>query len=66
MNISREFAITNLETIRKNTSEWIKLLKEPELPEGTSVNNVPNLPVEQLRAELLAMAGILESLCQGT
>jgi len=77
MNVSREFAIEHLKTVRKGLSDWVRELEKPEVidaagktvplypegvPKGLSVSSIEGLPSDQFRAELLAMAGILESL----
>lgn len=74
MNVSREFLIENLKQVRKTTSDWIRDLEKPTavssdgktvtiypdgVPTGLSVASVEGIPVEQLRAEMAAMAGIL-------
>lgn len=76
MNVSREFAIEHLKGVRKGIGDWIRELEKPGpadsegvllnypsgVPRGLSVSSLEGIPVEQLRAELLAMAGILEAL----
>ncbi len=77
MNVSREFAIDQLKAVRKTLGDWVRDLEKPtvvgpdgkdveayqgEVPEGLSVSSIDGVPSEQLRAELIAMAGILEAL----
>lgn len=77
MNVSREFAIDQLKAVRKTLGDWVRDLEKPTavgpdgkdaevyeggVPEGLSVSSVEGVPAEQLRAELIAMAGILEAL----
>lgn len=74
MNVSREFAISELESVRKHIGLWIRELKAPDsdsypevdgkiqIPEGLSVNQVDGIPTAQLRAELTACAAKLEAL----
>jgi hypothetical protein len=68
MNVSREFAIQELESIRKVLGQWLRDMKKPEayegkaIPEYMSVHQVEGIPVDQLRAELTACAAKLEAL----
>jgi len=77
MNVSREFAIDTIKSVRKTLGDWVRDLEKPMtidsagkeipiyengVPKGTSVSSVQGIPEDQLRAELLAMSGILESL----
>ena len=77
MQVSREFAIKELEAVRDGLAAWIKDLdapmgltsdgsETPFYPEGVpvslSVAELEGIPVSQLRAELLAMAAKLEAL----
>ena len=68
MKVSREFTISELESIRKNIGQWIRDLKKPEPYEGQdipaylSVDQVEGIPVDQLRSELVACAAKLEAL----
>lgn len=75
MNVSREFAIQELESVRKHLGLWIRELKDPEteaygkdengkpqIPVGLSVNQVDGIPTNQFRAELTACAAKLEAL----
>lgn len=76
MNVSREFAVDQLKAVRKTLGDWVRDLDKPTVmegdkevevypggvPSGLSVSAVEGIPVEQLRAELLALAGILEAL----
>jgi hypothetical protein len=76
MKVSREFAIAELEQVRKILAGWIRDLKTPTgmsgtgtvplypegVPEGLSVDSVQGIPAQQLQAELVAIAGKLEAL----
>lgn len=68
MHISREFAVNELESIRKALGQWLRELKKPDayegkdIPEFLSVNQVDGIPVDQLRSELVACAAKLEAL----
>lgn len=76
MRISREYAIAELVQARKVLDGWIRDLKKPTImredivadayphgvPEGLSVDSIVGIPVDQLQAELVAMAGKLEAL----
>lgn len=78
MKVSREYAIGELESVRKTLSDWIRELKVPSTldhegkavklygedgpPKGLSVESVEGIPVDQLRAEIIAIAGKLEAL----
>ena len=77
MNVSREFAMDTMKSVRKTLGDWVRELETPTeinakgeedkiypngVPKGLSVSATGGIPVDQLRAELLAMAGILESL----
>ena len=72
MNVSREFAIQELESVRKHIGLWIRELKDPSsykdaegklsIPSGLSVSQVEGVPTNQLRAELTACAAKLEAL----
>lgn len=77
MNVSREFAMETMKSVRKSLGDWVRELETPTeinakgeeqkiypngVPKGLSVSTVPGIPVDQMRAELLAMAGFLESL----
>ena len=78
MEISREMAIRELEQARKDLTAWIKELRNPTLmdatkgkekpefpkgiPKGLSVSSLQSIPVNQLRAELVATAAKLEAI----
>jgi len=77
MNVSREFAMETMKSVRKSLGDWVRELETPTeinakgeeqkiypngVPKGLSVSATPGIPVDQMRAELLAMAGYLESL----
>lgn len=76
MQVSREYALTELESVRKTLSGWIRDIKDPTVlegddekkvypdgvPKGLSVTSLEGIPSDQLRAELLAMSGKLEAL----
>ncbi len=79
MKVSREYAIGELETVRKTLSDWLRDLKTPTVmgpdgksemkpygddgpPKGLSVDSIEGIPVEQFRAEIMAMAGKLAAL----
>lgn len=77
MQVSREYALNELDGAKKAIGLWIKELKTPSrlLPDGTSVpiyqdgvpvglsvSSVEGIPTDQLRAELLALSGKLEAL----
>ena len=77
MKVSREYAIAELEQARKILAGWVRDLRKPTaidgdggevacypdgVPEGLSVDGVRGIPVGQLQAELVAMAGKLEAL----
>lgn len=77
MNVSREFAMDTMKSVRKTLGDWVRELETPTqvnakgetekiypsgVPKGLSVSSTEGIPVDQMRAELLAMAGILESL----
>lgn len=76
MQVSREYAIAELTAIRDGLTAWIKDLENPMgaspdgdvpfypdgVPVSTSVVDLKGIPVSQLRAELMAMTGKLESL----
>lgn len=78
MEISREMAVRELEQARKDLTAWIKELRNPTLmsnkgeekpefpkgkiPKGLSVSAFKAIPVNQLRAELIATAAKLEAL----
>jgi len=77
VQVSREYAIAELTSVRDTLSNWIKDLDNPTainrggletafypdgVPISTSVSDLEGIPVHQLRAELLAIAGKLESL----
>ena len=80
MQVSREYALEELSSARKTLSGWIKDLKDPQalhedgstsshypdgVPEGLSVDSIKGIPVDQLRAEMLALSGKLEALAMG-
>ncbi len=77
MQVSREFALEELKTLRNHLSSWITLLDKPTvidpegneveafpggIPEGLSVIQIRGVPMEQMKAELAAIAGRLEVL----
>lgn len=78
MQISREMAMREMESVRKALGAWIRELKDPKLvdprtgepvnpfpngvPEGLSVAEMNSFPVPQLRAELNVLAAKLEAL----
>lgn len=77
MQVSREYALKELEGAREAIDAWIKELTKPMLldeggaevnpypdgvPQGLSVVNVEGIPVDQFKGELMAIAGKLESL----
>lgn len=77
MQISREYALKEMEGARDALVAWIKELSEPEVlngagkavpaypngvPEGLSVERLEGIPVAQLKAELMAIAAKLEAL----
>jgi len=78
MEISREMAIREIESIRRDLLMWEKELKKPtlidakgkekpefknnDIPKGLSVSSLKAIPVPQFRAELTVMAHKLEAL----
>lgn len=80
MQVSREYAIDELKAVRKNFSAWIKDLEKPTVlgpngeeveaypdgvPSGMSIDSVTGIPLNQFRAELIAMSARLEALASG-
>jgi hypothetical protein len=79
MQVSREYALDELKGIRKNISGWIRDIDKPSVlvdgeerqaypdgvPNGLSIDSVDGVPLNQLRAELIAMAGRIEALAMG-
>lgn len=81
MEISREMAIQEIESVRKVLGAWVRELRKPSVmdkkgnvkecypegvPKGLSVSSLQGIPVNQLRAELTACAGKLEAICSTT
>lgn len=78
MQVSRDYALAELKSIRDTLEEWIDTLENPvlsdahtgqtvpaysgEVPSGVSVAEMDGVPSDQLKAELMAVAGRLESL----
>lgn len=80
MRVSREYALAELKSARDAIVGWIEELEDPSVygevggvvraypggvPTGLSVESVEGIPVDQLRAELVALAGKLEALASG-
>lgn len=76
MQVSRDYALSELKGVRDTLNEWIETLEDPKyiddageeksaydsIPSGRSVADLEAIPAEQLKAELMAIAGRLESL----
>jgi len=76
MQVSREYALRELQSMAATLSDWAKELDSPAVltnegetpvypdgvPIGLSVDDVEGIPSPQLRAELMAIAGRLEAL----
>jgi hypothetical protein len=77
MQVSREYALRELESIAATLAEWGRELHCPAeltadaversvypdgVPAGLSVDDVEGFPGTQFRAELMAIAGRLEAL----
>ena len=80
MDVSREYALSELKGAAEALNSWIKELEEPTvfdgqgsevpaytegIPPGLSVSQMECISVDQLKAELLAVAGKLEALVLG-
>lgn len=77
MQVGREFMLAELKLTRDFLDEWIQDIEEPTqvhpdggtskiyvdgVPVGLSISDLEGVPENQLRAELMAIAGKLEAL----
>jgi len=77
MQVSREYVLAELKLTSKLLKEWIRDIEDPTqlhpgggqsqlypggVPVGLSLAELEGIPENQLRAELMAMAGKLEAL----
>ena len=76
MEVSREFALEELDTLIRHLQSWADLIRDPEIassqglvpaypggiPEGLSVSQLKGVPIMQLKSELSAISGRLEVL----
>jgi len=77
MQVSREYAIAELRSVRDGLDAWAKDLEKPMavnrdgsetpfypdgVPISISVEELEGIPVSQFRAELLAMSAKLEAM----
>lgn len=80
MDVSREYALSELKGAVMALNAWVKELEEPTvfdgqggevpaytdgIPPGLSVSHMECIQADQLKAELLAVAGKLEALVMG-
>jgi hypothetical protein len=77
MQVSREFLLSELRLVRETLDGWIRDIEKPMqvhpgggespiypngVPPSVSIVDLEGIPEQQLRAELMAMAGKLEAL----